>query len=76
MDFPYAEIRKKCGNYFGSQTEAMQVTGLDEDHIWSVAICDETDTYTYGPCHHFINVLGYIATKEAHDNNTYYEEEL
>jgi hypothetical protein len=29
---------------------------------------------TYGPPGHFVNVIGYIATAEHHDNDTYYQE--
>ncbi len=69
-DFPFEEIRKPSGDYFDTIAEA-QAAGFDLNQIWSV-VCDEQ--YTIGPPHHWINLLGYIATNETHDNNTYYEE--
>lgn len=78
QDFPFTEIRDDVwgghGDYFNSAEEAMLATGLSERHIWSVTPCDETNVCTYGPSRHYINVIGYIATKEVHDGATYYEE--
>ena len=71
QDFPFNEIRHETGNYFRSVEEAMKA-GYQKSQIWSVAIAD--DSYTYGPSHHYVNVMGYIATNEHHDSNTYYEE--
>ena len=79
-DFPFEEIRDDVcggnGDYFDSPEEAMKATGYDRNKIWSVVISDDDDdgVTTYGPSHHYINVIGYIATKEAHDGNTIYEE--
>ena len=73
-DFPFEEIRKESGDYFDSAQEAMDATGLGLDHIWSV-VCED-DTYCYGPSHHYVNLIGFVATKEAHDGETYYEETL
>jgi len=70
-DFPYAEIRKRNGDYFDTSLEAEQA-GYAETQIWSVTKSD--GPYTYGPSFHYINVLGFIATKEHHDNDTYYHE--
>ena len=78
-DFPFDIIRDEIcggnGDYFDSPKEAMLATGLSEKHIWSVVTGDEDNVWTYGPWHHYINVIGYIATKEAHDGDTYYEED-
>ena len=53
-----------------------EVNSGSEDQIWSVVIADTDEgyTYSYGPCEHWIGRLGYVATKEKHDGNTYYEE--
>ena len=45
--------------------------------IWSVVVCDDDDepiTWTYGPNHHWVNVMGFTATQEHHDGDTYYHE--
>lgn len=77
-DFPFTQIKDEVwgghGDYFNSAEEAMLATGLSEKHIWSVIEGNEDGVYTFGPSHHFINVLGYVATKEPHDGDTYYEE--
>lgn len=78
QDFPFDEIRDATGDYFRSVADAMKA-GYQESQIWSVAIADGEgpngeDAFTYGPSHHYVNVMGYIATNEHHDSNTYYEE--
>lgn len=70
--FPFEEIRKPCGNMFDSWQEAKEA-GYDDDQIWSVA--DHDGTWVWGPPHHYVNVLGFVATKERHDHETYYEED-
>jgi hypothetical protein len=70
-EFPFEEIKDINGNYFESATHALE-HGFDENQIWSVV--EENDTFIYGPSHHYINLIGYIATKEHHDGDTYYEE--
>ena len=74
--FPYHEIRDDVvggnGDYFESQ-DAARSAGYDDDQIWSVTHGVE-DTYSYGPPWHYVNLVGFIATEERHDNNTYYEE--
>jgi hypothetical protein len=72
-DFPYEEIRDSNGDYFRSWKEAKE-TGHDDDQIWSVVEHDDGCGVTYGPPHHWINILGFIATAERHDGETYYEE--
>ena len=70
--FPFEEIRDKNGDYFSTVAEAKEVTGYDEYHIWSVT--EGEGTWCYGPPQHYVNLLGYVVTKESHDNETYYEE--
>ena len=74
-DFPFEEIRTKSGDFFHT-LEEVKALGYTEDQIWSVVIADTDEgyTYSYGPCEHWIGRLGYVATKEKHDGNTYYEE--
>lgn len=71
QDFPFEEIRKPNGDYFDTAEDAM-AAGYAESQVWSVI--EGEGTYVYGPSHHYINRLGYIATKEHHDGNTYYHE--
>lgn len=71
QDFPFEEIRKRNGDYFDTAEDAM-AAGYAESQVWSVI--ESEGTYTYGPSYHYINRLGYIATKEHHDGNTYYHE--
>ena len=81
-DFPYKEIRKGSGDMFSTAEEAMKCTGYDESHIWSIGDCDGEgwaggERYgfaMYGPSCHYINILGFIATKERHDGDTYFTE--
>ena len=80
-DFPYEEIRRADGNYFDSVEEALTIA-KDEYNIWSV-IDDEIEVdnkryvvFTYGPSRHYVNVIGFVVTKEAHNGNTYFEEYL
>ena len=80
--FPFDEIRQEeDGDMFDTAEEAMRFTGYDEYHIWSVADIDDEEYNGerfgfagYGPSYHRINVMGYIATKERHDGDTYYTE--
>ena len=73
-DFPYEEIKNSEGNMFFSWRDA-SIAGYPDNQIWSV-VEDDNDTITYGPPHHYVNVLGYIATAETHDGQTYYEENI
>lgn len=72
QEFPYEEVRRPSGDYFDTALEAAKA-GYGRDQIWSVA--EEDDVITYGPAHHWVNVIGYIATKETHDCETYYIED-
>lgn len=71
-DFPFLDIRNARGDYFATIAEA-KAAGFDENQIWSVVGGDE-NCMTYGPSHHYINLLGYVCTVERHDGDTYYEE--
>ncbi len=72
-DFPFEEIRRADGNYFDSWHEAREA-GYPDNQIWSVA--ENENTWTFGPPHHWVNVIGYTATTETHDGETYYHEEV
>jgi len=88
QDFPFEEVSRMgndgscCGDYADSPHE-LRKRGYVESQIWSVVGGDEEaiqedgtrlNFITYGPSGHYVNVIGYIATKEHHDGNTYYEE--
>ena len=70
-EFPFEEIRTETGDYFGS-IGAAELRGYSQNQIWSVTECD--NEWCYGPPHHWVNLIGYVATEERHDNNTYYIE--
>lgn len=71
-EFPFEEIRDANGDYFETIDQAMKQTGLSSDHVWSVT-CDD-DVFITGPNHHYVNLLGYVVTKEPHDGETYFTE--
>lgn len=68
-DFPFEEIRTETGDYFGA-IGAAELRGYSKDQIWSVT--EENNEWCYGPPHHWVNLIGYVATEERHDHNTYY----
>ena len=85
-EFPFKEIRDDGtpeGDYF-HRPQDIRKLGYAESQIWSIYEGDEEirkdgqrfSVYVYGPSRHYINVIGYIATKEHHDGNTYYAETL
>lgn len=71
-EFPYEEIRRPNGDYFDTALEA-EKAGFQRNQIWSVVEID--GNFIYGPPHHFVNRIGFIATKETHDFDTYYHDE-
>lgn len=73
QDFPFEEIKNSSDDYFGRIAEC-ESAGFPLNHIWSVVESD--GSYTYGPSHHIVNLLGYVCTIEAHDGETYYHEEV
>lgn len=75
QDFPFEEHRQDSGDYFDSINDAM-LKGFLQDQIWSVVESGNGDhCYIYGPPRHWVNLIGYVATKEKHDDNTYYIED-
>lgn len=85
-DFPFEEIRRPDGNYFDTWEEVREA-GYGDNQIWSIVEGegeDEMDpddpdyepsgVWVYGPPHHWVNIIGFIATKETHDFDTYYED--
>lgn len=71
--FPFEEIRDPNGDYYASAPAAV-AAGHRLSQVWSVVESD--GSYTYGPPYHYVNVIGFIATEEHHDNDTYYHEDL
>lgn len=71
-DFPFEIIKSPNEDYFANVAEA-QAAGFELNQIWSVVEVD--NTFTYGPAGHIFDVLGFIATKEKHDGETYYTED-
>jgi len=72
-EFPFKEIRDEQGDYFNTVEQATEL-GYADTQIWSVV--EEDNVFVYGPPYHKIGVNGYIATKEHHDYQTYYEENV
>jgi hypothetical protein len=71
QEFPFEELKKPSGDFFASWLEA-SLAGYKDCNIWSIVAGDIS--LSYGPPHHIVNVIGFVATKEAHDNETYYHE--
>jgi len=78
--FPFKEIRdggdESEGNYFNHASE-LTALGYADSQIWSVVEADSDDpkinyVIITGPSHHYVNRIGYFATNEHHDGNTYY----
>ena len=74
-EFPYEEIRDEGGDYFDCWSDVRDA-GYDDDQIWCVTCADEHNGtwITYDRVMHFINVLGYIATKERSKPGESYSE--
>ena len=75
-DFPFTELRMPTGDYYDNKTQ-MEHAGFVENQMWSVTEADADDGseyLSYGPVNHYVNLLGYIATAEHHDGDTYYLE--
>lgn len=71
QDFPFEEIKNKDGDYFRTAKEVLE-EGYAISQVWSVTESD--DVIVYGPYHHYVNLLGFVATEEHHNGSTYYEE--
>lgn len=75
QDFPFEEHRGEGGQIFSRISELLDA-GFETDQIWSITESGEDDgCLVYGPSYHWVNLIGYIATTERHDNNTYYIED-
>ena len=76
QEFPFAELRTPTGDYYESTTQMIRA-GFENSQMWSVVTAEGDDGfeyYVYGPANHYVNKIGYIATAEHHDGDTYYEE--
>ena len=88
-EFPFEEIRQPSGDFFDSFAEALRADvdfEVGEANVWSLVETEEWVEragieephrelhFSYGPGHHWVNVIGFIVTAEEHDGNTYYEE--
>lgn len=76
QEFPFQELKTPTGDYYDNRNE-MERAGFVESQMWSVTDADDDDGseyLCYGPVHHYVNLIGYIATAEHHDGDTYYIE--
>jgi len=76
IEFPFTELKTPTGDYYDNRIE-MERAGFVESQMWSVTDADDDDGseyLCYGPVHHYVNLIGYIATAERHDGDTYYIE--
>ena len=76
QEFPFTELKTPTGDYYDNRIE-MERAGFVESQMWSVTDADDDDGseyLCYGPVHHYVNLIGYIATAEHHDGDTYYIE--
>ena len=76
IEFPFTELKTPTGDYYDNRIE-MERAGFVESQMWSVTDADDDDGseyLCYGPVHHYVNLIGYIATAEHHDGDTYYIE--
>ena len=75
-NFPFTDLRMPDGDFYDNKTQLEQA-GFVESQMWSVVeACNASgdELYIYGPVHHYCNLIGYVATAEHHDGNTYYQE--
>ena len=78
QEFPFQELKTPTGDYYDNRIE-MERAGFVESQMWSVTDADSGDGseyLCYGPVHHYVNLIGYIATAEHHDGDTYYIEQI
>ena len=76
QEFPFTELKTPTGDYYDNRIE-MERAGFQESQMWSITDADDDDGseyYCYGPVDHYVNLIGYIATAEHHDGDTYYIE--
>ena len=75
-DFPFTELRTPTGDYYDAPADMMRA-GFVPSQMWSIVEsegADGSEWYVYGPSTHYINIIGYCATAEHHDGETYYHE--
>lgn len=75
-DFPFNELKMPTGDYYDNRNQ-MERAGFLVTQMWSVVdenSEDGAEYLIYGPVDHYVNLLGYVATAEHHDENTYYEQ--
>ena len=78
IEFPFEELKRSDGNPF-TTIEEMEQAGFQSSQMWSVVEAsgeDGSEWLIYGPPHHVVNRIHYVATAEHHDGDTYYEELL
>ena len=76
-ELPYEEIRAPDGNYFDYWGDVL-AAGYPENQVWCITIGDDEDGtwFCYDSEPHFVNVIGFIATKERAYHGECYEELL
>ena len=75
-DFTFEGIKDENGDFFNSTRELLDL-GYVLSQIWSIGSEEGEDSkeyFVFGPSHHYVNLIGFIATEERHDGRTYYEE--
>ena len=74
-EFPYEEIRDPNGDYFSSYQEVLDA-GFTDAQVWTVIVTDEDLGLwiTYDNGFRFVNVIGYVASKEEVTGDECYEE--
>lgn len=76
IPFPFTELRKPDGNYYDAPDEMVRA-GFVPSQMWSVVEGEGSDGSEWiitGPATHYVNIIGYCATAEHHDGETYYHE--
>ena len=73
--FPYEEIKDTDGNYFQRYQDVLDA-GFSDAQVWTVIVTDEDLGLwiTYDNGYRFVNVLGYVASKEEVTAEECYEE--
>lgn len=75
-EFPFTELKRPDGEYYHAPDEMLRA-GFVPSQMWSIVEAegvDGSEWYVTGPATHYCNLIGYVATAEHHDGNTYYHE--
>jgi len=74
-EFPYEEIRDPNGDYFSTYQDVLDA-GFSDAQVWTVIITDEDHGMwiTYDNGFRFVNVIGYVASKEEVTEDECYDE--